>query len=50
MQSVIDWAVMDGYGAYVWSVLGFLVVVVGGEIGRLALAQRRSKSLSEESE
>ena len=47
MQSFIDWASMDGYGGYVWSVLVILVVVIGGEVGRLKLAEHRSKYMSE---
>ncbi len=41
MQASIEWARMDGYGGYVWSVLALLVVVVGYEVISLKLAQQR---------
>lgn len=47
MQTVIDWAYMDGYGKYVWSVFAVLVVAITYEIGSLKLAERRSNQMSE---
>lgn len=54
MQAVLEWARMDGYGVYVWSVFGLVVVVVSYEVGRLKIAQGRNlcmfKSLNKEVE
>lgn len=47
MQTLIEWARMDGYGGYVWSVFSLLIAVVGYEVGCLALAQRRLQRLRE---
>lgn len=47
MQALVEWARMDGYGGYVWSVLGFLIIILGYEVGRLKFAQRRSQRTSE---
>lgn len=41
MQALIEWAHMDGYGGYVWSVLALLIAVVGYEIIGLKIAQQR---------
>lgn len=54
IQAVLEWMRMDGYGAYVWSVLILLIVVFSYEVGRLKIAQqrnlRRHESLNEEVE
>ena len=53
MQALLEWARMDGYGVYVWSVLALLLVVISYEVGRLQMAQRRLRmyeSLNEEVE
>ncbi len=41
LQSFTQWAAMDGYGGYVWSVLGLLLLLLAYEVCRLRALQRR---------
>lgn len=41
LQSFMQWADMGGYGGYVWSVLGLLLVLLGYELLTLRAHQRR---------
>lgn len=41
LQSLTQWAAMGGYGGYVWSVLGLLLLLLAYEVCRLRAMQRR---------